>query len=152
MCWNVVQKMFLYSCVMFWVNPPNSPKRNALWMAQQGKHEGLVTANSQLEMWIEGPDRGLCHPSYLGGKWVSDFTPSDLVAPNTLLEDSLDRFRPRWPEVRAEIHFPPCNFWWYTYTSIRLALYLHLQCGWLKTRPSAGDNNSFTVEETSLFW
>ena len=69
--------------------------------------------------------------------WVSETLPSDLVAPNTLLEDSLDRFWWRWPEVRAKIHFPAWNFWSYTYTSIRLALYL-TPAVWLIENPAFG--------------
>ena len=36
-------------------------------MAQQGKHEGLVTANSQMEAWIEGPIEAYATPAISGG-------------------------------------------------------------------------------------
>ena len=36
-------------------------------MAQQGKHEGLVTANRQLEAWIEGPSEAYATPAISAG-------------------------------------------------------------------------------------
>ena len=89
-----------------------------------------------------GTERGLCHPIYLGGKWVPETLASDLVALDTWFEDSLYRFRCRWPEVRAKIHSTRCNFWSYLYISIALVLYL-TPAVWLIENPAFGRGISY---------